>query len=319
MNPLYFRFACLVVAIATTTSSGCRAIRRIGDSRQSIAARRLSGQGFQAMHDGQWEIAETLFADALDVSKSDDRAHWGLAEAYWKRGERELAVEQMEQAVRLSADDPAFVQRLGRMYLEIGRLPEADTHSQSALRSERDSPAAWALRGDCLKAAGKHKEALAAYHRALALQPDFPEVQLQSAEIYQSQKRYDRLLATLDRLQDGTGVDDAPARVDILKGIAMRQLGRTEEAEQCFVRATTKDPTNAKPHFELASLAMERGDVTLAQQSLAVALKLNPTSVPTDAWMNDLHAVNGPGGPVMNTEQRLASEQDASDSGPQRR
>jgi Tfp pilus assembly protein PilF len=319
MKPLYFRFVCLLLAVATIACSGCRAIRRIGDSRQSIAARRLSGQGFQAMHDGQWEIAETLFADALDVSKSDDRAHWGLAEAYWKRGERELAVQQMEQAVRLSADDPAFVQRLGRMYLEIGRLPEADTHSQSALHSERDSPAAWALRGDCLKAAGKHDKALAAYHRALALQPDYPEVQIQSAEIYRTQERYDRLLATLDRLQDGTGVDNAPARVDILKGIAMRQLGRGEEAEQCFVRATRKDPNNSAPLLELASLAMEGGDVSAAHQSLAAALQLNPSTALTDPWMKEAQI----GDPLMSetqdVEQRLAREPEHSSGVQQRR
>ncbi len=295
--------------------SGCRAIRRIGDSRQSIAARRLSGQGFQAMHDGQWEIAETLFTDALDVSKSDDRAHWGLAEAYWKRGERELAVEQMEQAVRLSADDPAFVQRLGRMYLEIGRLAEADTHSQSALRIRARFAGGMGIAWRLSEGGRQAQRSVGGLSPRVGPATRFPGSPTPMPPKSTSHReRYDRLLATLDRLQDGTGVDDAPARVDILKGIAMRQLGRTEEAEQCFVRASSKDPTNAKPHLELASLAMERGDVTLAQQSLAVALKLNPTSVPTDAWMNDLHAVNGPGGPVMNTEQRLASEQDASDS-----
>jgi Tfp pilus assembly protein PilF len=309
MNPLLVRFVCLAVALTSVSASGCRAIRRIGESRQSIAARRLSGQGFQAMHDGQWEIAETLFADALDVSKSDDRAHWGLAEAYWKRGERELAVEQMEQAVRLSANDPAFVQRLGRMYMETGRLEKADENSRSALGSERDSPAAWALRGDCLKAAGQLEQALAAYHRALALQPDYPEVQLQAAEIYQTQQRFDRLLATLDRLQDGTGIDNAPARVDLLKGIAMRQLGRTEEAEQCFVSASGKDPENARPHLELAALAMDRGDSETARQCLEIALRLNPSAGLADQQMIDAQKV----------QERLASDPDPSDSAPERR
>lgn len=309
MNPLFIRFVCIALATVSVASSGCRAISRIGDSRQSIAARRLSGQGFQAMHDGQWDIAETLFTDALDVSKSDDRAHWGLAEAYWKRGEKELAVQQMEQAVRLSADDAAFVQRLGRMYLEIGRLEEADSHSQSALQTERDSPSAWALRGDCLKAAGQYQEALAAYHRALALQPDFPEVQLQAAEIYQTEERYDRLLATLDRLQDGTGLDHAPARVDLLKGIAMRRLGRAEEAEQCFVRASRKDPENARPHLELASLAMERGDTDTARKSLDIAMQLNPASVASDQWA----------GLDRSETERLANEAELSESAPQRR
>jgi len=192
------------------------------------------------MHDGRWDIAESLFSDALDLSQADDRAHWGLAESYWKRGETDQAIEQLENAGRLSASDPALVQRLGRMYLETDRLEEADSRSRQALQAERNSASAWALRGDCLQAAGKLDEALAAYHRALALRPDYPEVQLQAAEIYQTQQRYDRVLATLDRLQDGTGIDEAPARVDVLQGTAMQNLGRLEEAQRCFARAAAK-------------------------------------------------------------------------------
>jgi tetratricopeptide (TPR) repeat protein len=290
------RILCLLLAMIAIAESGCRAIRRIGESRQSIAARRLSGQGFQAIHDGEWEIAENLFTDALDVSKADDRAHWGLAEAYWNRNDRERAITHMEQAVRLSAGDPKFVQRLGRMYLELGRLKDADKQSTWALELKRDSAEAWALRGDCLHAAGNSAEALAAYHRALALQPDYPQVQMQAAEIYRVEQRYDRLLATLDRLHDAVGVEDAPARVDMLQGIAMRQLGRNEEAQRAFVRAAAKDPADASPHLELASLAFERGDVEVARESLKTAMQLAPD--PQDERLAELQAES----------QRLASE-----------
>lgn len=289
---------CLLLAVITITATGCRAIRRFGESRQSIAARRLSGQGFQAIHDGQWEIAESLFTDALDVSKTDDRAHWGLAEAFWNRNDKELAIEHMEHAVRLSAGDPKFVQRLGRMYLELDRLPEAEMQSRWALESKRDSAEAWALRGDCLKAAGESADALAAYHRALAIQPDYPVVQLQAAEIYLADHRYDRLLATLDRLQDGVGIDNASSRVDILQGIAMRKLGRPEEAKRCFVRASTKRPEDVEAHLELASLAIENGDVTLARESIQIAMELDPDVVRAGRWIERLN----------NEQQRVARE-----------
>ncbi len=298
----------LLLLAVLNVVGGCRAIRRFGDSRQTIAARRLSGQGFQAMHDGRWDIAETLFTDALEVSKSNDRAHWGLAESFWQRGEQDAAIEHMEHAVRLSAGDPRMVQRLGRMYLELGRLEEADAHSLWALQLQRDSEDVWALRGDCLKAAGQEEEALAAYHRALALRPDFPEVQLQAAEIYRSAERFDRVLATLDRLQDGVGIDDAPPRVDLLQGIAMRHLGRKEEARRCFDRAAAKDPDNASPHLELASLALEQGAVEEARQSLAIAMQLEPNSLREEEWMAKLQG------------QRLASDTGPNqDSAPQRR
>lgn len=288
MKTSEFKIISICVLALLPASVGCRAIGRFGDSRQSIAARRLSGQGFQAMHDGQWEIAEKLFINALDVSKADDRAHWGLAESYWKRGDLDLAVGHMEQAVRLSAGDPKFVQRLGRMYLELGRLEEAETHSLWALESTRDSAQAWALRGDCLKAVGKLEDALAAYHRALALQPDYADVQLQAAEIYQSQRRFDRLLATLDRLQDDVGVDDAPSRVDLLQGIAMKELGRTEEARRCFARASAKDSQDATPHLQLAELEMERGEIAAARDSLDMAMTLPAESNQESDWLKQL-------------------------------
>jgi tetratricopeptide (TPR) repeat protein len=288
MKSSHFLVAAACTLNAVIGAAGCRAIGRLGDSRQSISARRLSGQGFQAMHDGQWEIAEDLFSDALEVSKADDRAHWGLAEAYWKRGDLELAVAQMEQAVRLSAGDPKFVQRLGRMYLELGRLQEAESHSLWALESQRDSAETWGLRGDCLKATGELDDALAAYHRALALQPDYAEVQLQAAKIYLSQRRYDRLLATLGRLQDGVGVDDAPPQVDLLQGIAMRELGRDEEARRCFARACNKDATDATPHLQMAELALARGEVVAARTSLEIASMLDPESSQESVWMQQL-------------------------------
>ena len=140
-------YLCLILLVP---ASGCRAIQSFGDSSQSITARGLSGQGFQAMYEGDWATAESLFLNAVELSEGDDRAHWGLAESYWNRGDRELAIQQMQRAVELSAGDPKLVQRLGRMHLELGRIDEADDHSQWALESDRQSAEAWALKGDCL-------------------------------------------------------------------------------------------------------------------------------------------------------------------------
>lgn len=262
-----------------TVAPGCRAIRRFGEGRHAIAARRLSGQGFEAMHQGQWEDAESLFGDALRVSKSDDRAHWGMAEACWQRDQHATAVEHMNQAVRLSAGDPKFVRRLGRMYFELGDLERADQHAQWALRTDRNSAQGWALRGDCLKANGDDAAALASYHRALAYQPDYPEVQIAAAEIYHGQNRYDRCLATIDRLHDGMNVMETPTSVDMLQGIAMRELGRDDEAKQCFLRATRKSPDDPAPHLELASLRLKLGQVDAARSALETAMRLDPTGL----------------------------------------
>jgi len=271
-----------------------------------IDARRHSGMGFQKIHNGSWEDAEELFEQALDKSENDERAHWGLAESYWNRGKTILAVEHMEQAVRLSAGDPKMVQRLGRMYLDMGRLEDAKSHSLWALESERDSAEAWALYGDCLHAAAGTADpdhpalqpALAAYHRALALQPDYPKVQQTAAEIYLQQQRYDRVLATLDRLHDTHGIDAASARVDLLRGIALKQEGRTDDAKVSFRRAITKDASDPDPLIELASLELKDSQVEKARSALQQAAEIAPERFKDGILLEEF----------QKAEQRIANE-----------
>jgi Tfp pilus assembly protein PilF len=268
-----------MIFVLIGSATGCRAISRYGESRQSIAARRLSRQGLEAMHAGQWDVAEGLFADALDITAADDRAHWGLAESLWQRGEREAALQHMEHAVRLSASDPRLMRRLARMYLDLGRMAEAERQTLAALESDRESAEVWAIRGDCLMHRGDHLGALAAYHRAMAIQPDYPEVQLQAAELYRIQGRYDRLLATVDRLQDSLGTGDVcPVQGHVLRGIALSQLDRPLEAQQCFAEATRGAPLSPEPHLYLAELYLKQGNVEDARLALDQALLLAPTS-----------------------------------------
>ena len=263
---------------------GCRSISGIGESRQSLEARKRSRLGLEAMHQGKWDEAERLFSAALSVSDDDDRAHRGLAEAYWHRGQRVSAVTHMEQAVELSAGDPRLVGRLGEMYLELGRLAEAAEKSELALASERNSADIWTLRGNCLRQKGNEDGALAAYHRALALQPDFVDAKLQVAELYLGSNQYDRILATLDQL-DPVGDESAtPPRVHMLRGIALRNLDRPDLAIKHFAKAAESDPTRAEPHLQIAAIELQKGRPHLASESIAHAMDLNRPLVESSGW-----------------------------------
>jgi len=271
---------------------GCRAITQYGESKQTISARRLSRQGLEAMHAGQWDVAEDLFSDALELTAADERAHWGLAEALWQRGEKQAALKHMEEAVRLSASDPRLMQRLGKMYLDLNRVADADRQSLAALQADRQSAEVWGLRGDCLVKLGDHDGALAAYHQALALKPDFPDVQLEIAELYRQQERYDRLLATIDRLQDTVGSDGVfPSRAHMLRGIALHRLQRYGDAQRCFQDAIASDPNNPESHLHLAALLLEQGDAQSAREPLQQAIALSPQTPSAIALAQQLRGV----------------------------
>lgn len=281
-----------------TSAAGCRAIRKHVESRQGIAARKLSRQGLEAMHEGRWNAAEELFAGALELSKLDDRAQWGMAEALWLRGEQLEAIAHMEQAVRLSGSDPQLVVRLGRMYFEVGRFEEAELQSEEALVSGRSSAEAWGLRGDILAKRGADDEALAAYHRALALRADYPEVQVAIADVYHRQGRYDRLLATLDRLRDNVAADASPIRAEMLRGMAMGELGRPREAAQCFAAIAARSPSDLEILMKLAEAEFQAGDLAAARQAVGRVMQLDPESAEGRALVARMNA----------PQQRLARE-----------
>lgn len=270
--------ATLLLAVSLT-SLGCRAIRQHVESRQSIAARKLSREGLEAMHHEKWEDAEEAFTGALALNQADDRAHSGLAEVLWERGEREKAIEHMEQAVRLSGAEPQLTVRMGRMYYDVGRIEDAQKKSDEALvGGGRELANAWALHGDVLAARGSDDDALACYHRALVLQPDYPAVQIAIADVYHRHGRYDRLLATLDRLRDNVEADACPARVHVLRGMAMMQLGRPREAADLFRSVCEHMPDNPDIVMRLAEAEYEAGDIAASRQALGRVFQLDPNN-----------------------------------------
>ncbi|WP_404306324.1 tetratricopeptide repeat protein [Neorhodopirellula lusitana] len=301
-----YRRRCLFAIVASVVIApqmGCRAIVKFGESRQSVAARRLSRQGLKAARQGDWKVAETLYSEALDVSSNNDAAHRGLAETLWQRGLTEDAVKHLRQAVQLSAGDPKHLQRLGRMYLEMGRVEEAARQCEIALQSDREWAAAWALWGDLEAAQNRHDSALAAYHRALSLQPDYPYVQLQAAEIYHQQGRQDRLLATLDRYHPSQAASTsqmdgrlAIGRADLLRGLAMRDLGRHEEATQYLIAAAQKNPADVTARLQLAASAISSGQTSSAQAWLAQAMQIDPEAVAASGWVRSGIATEMPTG-----------------------
>ena len=130
----------------------------------------------------------------------------------WRRGERDAAIREMEESLKLSGDDPEVRVQLGAMYLERGDLHQAWTQAEEALAGHRTLVSGWTLRGDVLNRLGRSDEALVSYHRALSYQPRHEPVQLAIAEIYHNQNKPRGALATLQLLVEQYGTEPPPTR-----------------------------------------------------------------------------------------------------------
>ncbi len=270
------RTAILLIFLCLGLAPGCRAIRRTVDSRQSIEARRMSREGLAAIHQNRWEEAEKLFEAALELSRSDDRAYWGYSEVLWQKGQHAEAISHLEQAVRLSAGAPELRVRLGNMYLEEDRVDDAATQVAHVLESTRDMATAWALHGDILVRQEKLEAALASYHRAISLDRQSPQVRLAIADIYSRQQRHDRLLATVDQLEESTIPTEQAAQLEMMRGIAMRELGHPDSGAQHLQRAIALGMSGREVYHELAKTELASRRFAAASHAIRNALQLAP-------------------------------------------
>jgi len=267
---------CLVCALVAT--SGCAGLSRRWKPDDVVFARQIAQRGMDSVDAGNWQRAEEFFAKAVEVCPMDERVQSRYAEALWHRGARQEAIEHLQEAVRLSGGEPELVVRLGEMNLGIGDLQQATQMADRVISSGRQLASAFRLRGDVHRRYGRLDEALADYHRALSVQPVYPEVQMAIAAVYYRQNRPQRALSTLQALAGSYPSGDEPAEMLYWEGLACKSLGRYDQALVHLEQAESRGMNSVDLFCNLAEARYLTGDAVAAQATLQRAIELEPTN-----------------------------------------
>lgn len=265
-----------LVGVMLMGQSGCTGLGARYGRDDVVLARQIARQGADAFHSGDWKRAERYYSKAVDICAVDERVRARYAETLWNLGQRQRAIEHQREAVRLSGDAPELMVRLGEMYLAQGEVQRADRLVQRAIDSGRESAAAYRLQGDILQRKGKWPRALAAYHRALSIQPEYPEVRMAVARGYQRAGRPQRALATLRSVAETYPPGESPPEVHYWQGVALASLGRYSRAVQRFATAESRGLESADLLFRLANAHYLAGEKRAAQTVLDRAMQLDP-------------------------------------------
>jgi Flp pilus assembly protein TadD len=205
---------------------------------------------------------------------------------FWHEGRLPEAMAQLEAAVERSPVDPVILNEAGEVLVALGRFDEGIEHYRRSLRVRPDSPQTHNLLGVALLAAGKPSEAaaeleraialddgyveaysnlgiarlreadpraVAALSRAAALRPDDPAV-LQNLGAAQLQTGdFEAALGTLTRAVE---LDDATADARYLLGVALRSLGRLQEARVQWELNLRRNPAHGLSFEALRETAL---------------------------------------------------------------
>ncbi len=279
----------LLFGVGEGSSIGCRAIeKRLPDSRL-VRGRQLSSRGADLLRRSRFSDAEALFCEAINSCPNDDRAHWGYATTLWNNNQRQSAIHHMQEAVRLSGNNPEYAVRLGEMYLAHGDQEGAEDEARQVLKTHRDRADAWALLGDAQFQRNDLNNSIESYHRALLIQPDYPKVQLAVAETYRRVGKPNRSLATIDRMIDMHPATCKTGETQLARAKTLVDLNRRQEAIIALKAIGDSLPID-DPMLQLDVVACysQLGELVDARMSLGRLVQLHPSHPHVVAFQNQL-------------------------------
>jgi tetratricopeptide (TPR) repeat protein len=198
-----------------------------------------------------------------------------LGIVYERRGERERALAQFRQAIRLEPDYAAPRALLGSILLAMGKTPEAARELEIAVRLQPKDPL---VRGQLAKAYRREED----YPRVVEQFQVLEQLAPQEPEyVYQSARAYLDLSAWCYR--EIIHIQPNSARAYQTLAENFRAEGRPELAMRALQHAVQADPTLPETHLALAEIYFEQGKKAEARKELERELAILPDSAAASA------------------------------------
>ena len=135
-------------------------------------------------------------------------------------------------------------------------------------------------RGVALKVLGRMTDARTDLEEAVKLKPNNPQAWMALGDLYENMQTYDR---SLKCYQAAIKIAPNLSRSHNGAGTSMLLAGNTSGAEAEFHKAVARDPFDENPHMNLAAIYLRSGEMASARAEAKAALAINPGNA--GAWV----------------------------------
>lgn len=196
-----------------------------------------------------------------------------LGVVYMQQGRCADALEPMQQAAALAADDVEAQYNLGVALQALGRLQEAAARYRRALRIDPRYADALCNLGVTLRNLGRLEDAEKTLRTAIRIKPDYAEAHNNLSATLKDLGRLDQAEASCRKALQGQP-HNASAHGNL--GNILQALGRLDEAEASYRHALAINPDFAEAHANLGKALQQAGRLDDAEASFRQALRINP-------------------------------------------
>ncbi len=238
---------------------------------------------------GRLADAKALYARILSRQpKHADALHFtGLLAC--QIGQSEAGIALMRESIAVHPS-PIYYNNLGNALRDARRLEDAVTAYRRAVALNPDYADAHNNLGNALRETGDAAAALTSCARAIELQPGYAEAYNNLGNALKDLNELDAAIAAYGK---AIAAKPAFAEASLNLGIALQAKGYGDAALECLQDAVRIAPQLAAAHDKLAGMLMQRGDVAGAIDSYRRVAELTPESAQAHNTLGN--ALNGAG------------------------
>jgi predicted O-linked N-acetylglucosamine transferase (SPINDLY family) len=262
---------------------------------------------WQHFQRGQWQQAEKLYLQVLQVQPDQVDALHLLAAIAGQTGRQSQAIDYLQAVLRLKPGLASAHNNLGNVFITLGKLPEAVASFREAVRRQPDFAVAHNNLGNALRQQGQLGDALASLQQAIRIKPDYAQAHFNLGIAWLAQEKHAEAQASFQqavrhkpnyaeahyylgnellhegkpaeaagRFQEALRLKADYAEAQLSLGIALKTQGKLADAVSHFQLAVRLNPGNVDAHISLGAALAEQRRLPEAVASFREAVRIQP-------------------------------------------
>jgi type IV pilus biogenesis/stability protein PilW len=210
-----------------------------------------------------------------DRYRPDD--HYRLAQSYIGNGSYLLAEQEIKQALALAPDDPRYLELLALIYQAQGRLQLAEGAYRHALQKAEPPPSVLVNYSTLLLLFGRIDEAISCIQRALR-DPRYNRPALAYTNMGLAYFQKGAPLRAIEQFRIALEYQSNLPEAHYNLGLVYAQTGELDKAIRAFREAVRYRPSYVEAHASLGAVLLETGRQEEARAAFERVIALAPDS-----------------------------------------